>query len=75
MIREGTIKGCDEVLGSSIFAFPSLAERIEGADALLSIVDKRAAFPLAVIADIIITEARVNASLRAFLIGRSILVE
>ena len=75
MIREGTIKGCDEVLGSSIFAFPSLAERIEGVDMLLSLVDKRATFSYAVIADIIITEARVNGSLRAHLIKRSILRE
>ena len=75
MIREGTIKGCDEVLGSSIFAFPSLAERIEGVDELLSIVDKKGVFSNALIADIIITEARVNGSLRAFLIGRSILAE
>jgi len=75
MIREGTIKGCDEVLGSSIFAFPSLAERIEAVDGLLSLSNEKATFSYAVIADIIITEARVNAPLRAFLIGRSILVE
>lgn len=75
MIREETVDRYDAVLDSSIYAFPSLAERIEGVDGLLSIVDKRAAFPYALIADIIITESRVNVSLRAYLIGRSIVAE
>jgi len=73
MIREGTIKRCDEVLKTSIYAFSNLAERIEGTDSLLSLVKEKEMISYALIADIIMSEAQRDAALRAYLIELGIL--